>query len=291
MTELLLIPLDDTVVFPTMDVTLPIDVDGEQQVLLVPRHEGEYASGRHDRPRRRVDAPARRRPRRGAHRASRAECSAPPGPTPSGACGSPPRSASTTCRWTAAPATSSASTAPWSRRSSSCAAPTSASRRSCARSCSRAPLADTAGYSPDLTFEQKVGAARGARRHRAPPEVPRLAARAPDPAAGPQADPRGRRVRRPEAAARVLPAQADGVHPPRAGRGRRLGRRGLPDQDRRGRACPTHVREQAERELERLERSGRAVRRGADDPHVPRLAHHRAVDEALRRDPRPGPRA
>jgi ATP-dependent Lon protease len=43
MTDLLLIPLDDTVVFPTMDVTLPIDVDGEQQVLLVPRHEGDYA--------------------------------------------------------------------------------------------------------------------------------------------------------------------------------------------------------------------------------------------------------
>src|SRR5919199_6783147 len=43
MTNLLLIPLDDTVVFPTMDVTLPIDVDGEEQVLLVPRHEGEYA--------------------------------------------------------------------------------------------------------------------------------------------------------------------------------------------------------------------------------------------------------
>ena len=43
MTELLLIPLDDTVVFPTMDVTLPIDVEGEERVLLVPRHEGEYA--------------------------------------------------------------------------------------------------------------------------------------------------------------------------------------------------------------------------------------------------------
>jgi ATP-dependent Lon protease len=40
---LLLIPLDDTVVFPTMDVTLPVDVTGEQRVLLVPRHEGEYA--------------------------------------------------------------------------------------------------------------------------------------------------------------------------------------------------------------------------------------------------------
>jgi len=44
MTSLLLIPLDDTVVFPTMDVTLPVDADGEERVLLVPRHDGEYAS-------------------------------------------------------------------------------------------------------------------------------------------------------------------------------------------------------------------------------------------------------
>ncbi|HET6509529.1 MAG TPA: endopeptidase La [Baekduia sp.] len=44
MTSLLLIPLDDTVVFPTMDVTLPVDAAGEERVLLVPRHEGEYAS-------------------------------------------------------------------------------------------------------------------------------------------------------------------------------------------------------------------------------------------------------
>src|SRR6476620_7628760 len=44
MTKLLLIPLDDTVVFPTMDVTLPVDVGDAEQVLLVPRHEGEYAS-------------------------------------------------------------------------------------------------------------------------------------------------------------------------------------------------------------------------------------------------------
>jgi ATP-dependent Lon protease len=42
--NLLLIPLDDTVIFPTMDVTLPVDVAGEERVLLVPRHEGEYAS-------------------------------------------------------------------------------------------------------------------------------------------------------------------------------------------------------------------------------------------------------
>src|ERR671929_1465895 len=44
MTSLLLVPLDDTVVFPTMDVTLPIDVGDAERVVLVPRHEGEYAS-------------------------------------------------------------------------------------------------------------------------------------------------------------------------------------------------------------------------------------------------------
>jgi ATP-dependent Lon protease len=35
--------LDDTVVFPTMDVTLPVRVGDEERVLLVPRHDGEFA--------------------------------------------------------------------------------------------------------------------------------------------------------------------------------------------------------------------------------------------------------
>src|SRR5918998_1747531 len=43
MTSLLLVPLDDSVVFPTMDVTLPIDTGGEERVLLIPRHETEFA--------------------------------------------------------------------------------------------------------------------------------------------------------------------------------------------------------------------------------------------------------
>jgi ATP-dependent Lon protease len=43
-TTLLIVPLEDTVVFPTMDVTLPVDVGDEEQVLLVPRHEGSFAS-------------------------------------------------------------------------------------------------------------------------------------------------------------------------------------------------------------------------------------------------------
>jgi ATP-dependent Lon protease len=43
MTSLLLVPLDDTVVFPTMDVTLPVDAGDEERVLLIPRHEGAFA--------------------------------------------------------------------------------------------------------------------------------------------------------------------------------------------------------------------------------------------------------
>ena len=43
MATLLLIPTEDAVVFPTMDVTLPIDVGDDERVLLVPRHDGEFA--------------------------------------------------------------------------------------------------------------------------------------------------------------------------------------------------------------------------------------------------------
>ncbi len=43
MSELLLVPLEDTVVFPGMTVTLTVDTGDETRVLLVPRHEQEYA--------------------------------------------------------------------------------------------------------------------------------------------------------------------------------------------------------------------------------------------------------
>ncbi len=43
MDSLLLVPLDDLVVFPNMNVTISVDVGDEERVLLVPRHEGEYA--------------------------------------------------------------------------------------------------------------------------------------------------------------------------------------------------------------------------------------------------------
>ncbi len=44
MSRLLLVPLEDVVVFPTMNLTLTVDVGDEQRVLLVPRHENEFAN-------------------------------------------------------------------------------------------------------------------------------------------------------------------------------------------------------------------------------------------------------
>jgi len=41
--RLLLVPLEDIVVFPHMNVTLTVDVGDEERVLLVPRHEQDYA--------------------------------------------------------------------------------------------------------------------------------------------------------------------------------------------------------------------------------------------------------
>jgi ATP-dependent Lon protease len=42
--RLLLVPLDDVVVFPTMNVTLTVEVGDEERVLLVPKSGGAYAS-------------------------------------------------------------------------------------------------------------------------------------------------------------------------------------------------------------------------------------------------------
>ncbi len=43
MPKLLLISLDDIVVFPNMNVTLTIEVGSEDRVVLVPKHESAYA--------------------------------------------------------------------------------------------------------------------------------------------------------------------------------------------------------------------------------------------------------
>ncbi len=41
--DLLLVPLDDAIVFPSVTATLQIDVGDEEQVFLLPRREGEFA--------------------------------------------------------------------------------------------------------------------------------------------------------------------------------------------------------------------------------------------------------
>jgi ATP-dependent Lon protease len=44
MNRLRIVPLDDTIVFPGMPVTLPVDVGSDERVLLVPRRDNTYAS-------------------------------------------------------------------------------------------------------------------------------------------------------------------------------------------------------------------------------------------------------
>src|ERR1700733_2823223 len=44
MSRLLLVPLDDVVVFPGMSLTLAVEAGDEERVLLVPRHEQEFAT-------------------------------------------------------------------------------------------------------------------------------------------------------------------------------------------------------------------------------------------------------
>ena len=44
MSRLRIVPLDDTVAFPGMPITLPVDVGTDDQVLLVPRQQNTYAS-------------------------------------------------------------------------------------------------------------------------------------------------------------------------------------------------------------------------------------------------------
>src|SRR6266480_154241 len=90
MATLLLIPLEDTVVFPTMDVTLPVDVGDEERVLLVPRHVRARRAGRHHRLLARSDLRAEARRPAGArrHRAPR-EGAGPPARAPGRAAGAP----------------------------------------------------------------------------------------------------------------------------------------------------------------------------------------------------------
>ena len=150
-------------------------------------------------------------------------------------------------------------------------------------------LADTSGYSPDLSFEQKLELLR---RSTSPSASRRRWSCS---ASGSPSCRFARRIRddvesgAEAAAARVLPAQADGVDPQGAGRGRRLRRRRVPQARSRRPGCPrTSASRPSGARAARAD--GRGERRVLDDPHLPRLADRRAVGRALRRAARPGRR-
>ena len=289
MTSLLLIPLDDTVVFPTMDVTLPVDVGDDERVLLVPRHGSDFAKvGTIARVTERVRLPGGGRAvalsgeMRGIAGAAQTDPTGQLRVEVEEAADDTPVDGRTRDleREYRAVVEEILETRGADER-------VGAFLRAIAEP---GALADTIGYAPDVTFEEKVEVLETV------DVTERLAlavahpARPPDRAAGPQAHPRRRAVRRRPAAARVLPAQADGVDPARAGRGLGQRRRGVPHQDRRGGHARGRAR--AGRQGARPPRAhGRAVRRGRDDPHLPRLADLRAVEHALRREARSRARA
>ena len=255
MTSLRLIPLEDTVVFPNMGITLTIDVGDDERVVLVPRHENEFLEvGTIAEVSEQIRLPGGGRAvaLSGEHRAL----------------------------------IGAAQTGPDGElRVEVDERPDERARRRRTRELEReyravveeilelrgddgriaaflraiaepGALADSAGYSPNLSYEQKVELLRTTRRDRAPRAGRQAPAREPGRAAGAQAHPRGRAGGRREAAARVLPAQADGVDPQGAGRGR--GARSPRSTAPRSRTprCPRRSHEQALKELGRLERMG-----------------------------------
>ena len=278
--RLLLVPLDDVVVFPGMSLTLAVDAGEEERVLLVPSHDtNSPRSARSPRSPIASGCPAALAPSslQGLHRGVAGaahtdpdgrlfvEVEERPDPVPVDG-----KTRNLEREYRAVVEEILELRGDDGR----------VSRRSCASITEPGALADTGGYSPDLSYEQQGQAAPDARRHRAARARPRLPARAAGRAAGPQADPRRRRVRRREAAARVLPAQADGVDPQGARRGRRVGRRGVPDEDRRGRDARGRAR--AGRQGARPARADRrAVGRVERDPDLPRLADRGPVEQAL----------
>ena len=155
MSKLLLVPLDDIVVFPNMNVTLTIDVGDEERVLLVPKHDGEYAkvgtvaevTDKVRLPgggtRRRAERPPPRRRRRRRERRPAAACSSRPRSTRTRRPGEAVRELETEYRAVVEEILElrgdDGRIAAFVRSISEPGA-----------------LADTSGYSPDLTFEQKV---------------------------------------------------------------------------------------------------------------------------------------
>src|SRR3954468_19856783 len=123
MENLLLVPVDDSVVFPNMTATLAIDVGDADRVVLVPRRGDEFADvGTIANVVNRVRLPGgghavelegveRGRISPGSGRPSSEASSARRAPVPAATCGGRSSRTPTTSPSTVAPATSSASTA------------------------------------------------------------------------------------------------------------------------------------------------------------------------------------
>ena len=246
--KLLLIPLDDSVLFPDMTATIAADVGDEERVLRAAARTTASSprSARSPRCSRRARVPGAGRVATlaGLHRGVARR---PPRPTPTARC--------------ASRSTRSEDSSPASERTRELEREYRAVVEeilelrgddgripaSCARSPSRARSPTPRATAPTLDARTRCALLETRRRHRAPRAGGRAAARAPRRASGPQAHPRRRRGRRRDPAARVLPAQADGVDPQGAGRGRRLRDRGVPRRRSRKPACPRTSREQARR--------------------------------------------
>ena len=262
MTSLLLIPLDDTVVFPTMNVTLPSTSATRSASCSCPRHEGEYAAvGTVAEVTERVRLPGGGRGRavEGSHRGVagaahtdtpgrlRVEVEERPDDVPvDGRTRELEREYRAIVEEILELRGDDGRIAAFVRSITEPGA-----------------LADTSGYAPDLTFEQKVELLETARRDRAPAswrsrlQRERLA----------ELQVRQRIREDVESGAQkqqreyVLRKQMESIRK-ELGEDDALRRRGVPHRRSPRPACPTSVREQAERELGRLERMGEQSRRG-----------------------------
>ena len=284
--KLLLVPLDDIVVFPNMNVTLTVDVGDEERVLLVPKHEGEYAAvGTVARVTDRVRLPGGTTAvaLEGLHRGVA-------GAAETDARGRlfvevEERRDSVEGR---RPAPRARDRVPRRRRGD----PRAARRRR-----------PHPGLRP---LDRRAGRARRHVRLLARPELSTRRSQLLETVDVAErlelalklqrerlslmqirrADPRGRQRRDGEAAARVPAAQADGLDPQGARRGRRVRRRGVPDEDRGGRDAGGGAR--AGRQGARaLRADGRELARVADDPQLPRLAARSPVGHTLGGGARP----
>ena len=157
MENLILVPLDDSVLFPGMTATIAVETGEEERVLLRTPHRRRVRERRHRRRRRRAHAHPRgrlRRRRRGG-RARRAGCRQHRRLREPARGGDRPRGPGAQRRARRVP--SSASTARWSRRSSTCVERTRASVRSCAPSRGRGRWPTRRATRPTSACDDKIG--------------------------------------------------------------------------------------------------------------------------------------